>query len=162
MHQKGSFFYPETFPQKHGFTTHRRAHMRTCSLYRRARMRAYFSHRRALERACSQYRRALGRACQTHRRALEHACSPHRCALMRACLPHRRAPQAHLKFLLTRTNACFFSVQVHAHARLPLSHPCMWAHILPKTPLNPCTTLPYLPCPKIRNLFLCRMLRPLT
>jgi hypothetical protein len=85
-------FHPETLPQRRGFTTHRRAHMRTCSLYRRAYVRAYFSHRRAHERTCSPYRHALGRACHTHRCARKRACSPHRRALMRACIPHSARP----------------------------------------------------------------------
>jgi hypothetical protein len=166
-------FYPSTLPLRCSFTTHKHAHMRTCSLYRRAPMCAYFSHRHTRERACSQNRRVLGHTCQTQRRALERACSPHRhameraCsphrhALMHACPPHRCAPRAHLKFPLTCTNARLFSVQTRTYARLPLNRPCMWAHTLPKNPSKPLYGPPYLPCPKIGNLSLCRMIRPLT
>jgi hypothetical protein len=95
---------------------------------------------------------AVGCAYPTHRRALERAYSPHRRALMRACLLYRRAPRAHLTYLLMRTHARFFSVQVHAHACLPLSRLRMWAPPLPKNPLKLPYDPPYLPCPKIGNL----------
>jgi hypothetical protein len=159
---KGSFFTLKNLPQRRGFTTHRRAHMHTCSRYRRARMHACFSHRHAHERACSQYRRARGHACQTHRHARERACSPHRRALVRACPPHRRAPRARLNFHLTCTTAHLFSGQARTYACLPLNRPRTRAHLLGKFPLNLLYGPPYLPCPKIRNLFLCRMIRPLT
>jgi hypothetical protein len=135
MHPKGSFFfYPSTLPLGRGFTTHRHAHMHTCSLYKCAHMRAYFSHRCVRERACSPYRCALAYACQTHRRALVCACSPHRRALVRACQTHRRTPRARLKFPLTHNNARVFSRQARTYARLPLNRPCMWAHTLVKIP----------------------------
>jgi hypothetical protein len=87
---------------------------------------------------------------------------PRRRALMRACLPYRCTSKAHLNFFLTRTHAHVFSVQACTHAPLPLSRPCMRAHPLPKTPLNLPYDPPYLPHPKIGNLQLCRMFRPLT
>jgi hypothetical protein len=127
-------FYPSTLPLRRGFTTHRRTHMRTCSLYRRTCMRAFFSHRRALERTCSPYRRVLVRVYQIHRRALVRACSPHKRALVRACQTHRCTPRARLKFPLTCTNAHLFSGQACTYARLPLNRPRMWAHTLVKIP----------------------------
>jgi hypothetical protein len=134
MHQKDSFFHPSTLHPRRGFTTHRHAHMCTCSLYRRARMHACFSHRHDREHACSPYRCALVCACQTHRCALMRACSPHRRALVRAYRTHRRAPRVRLKFPFTCTNARLFTGQACTYVRLPLNHPRMWAHTLVKTP----------------------------
>jgi hypothetical protein len=162
MHQKDSFFTLQTLPQRRGFFTQRRAHMRACSLYRRAHMRACSLHRRTLERTYPSYRRTQERACPTHRRTLVRACSHHRRALVRTCSHHRRAPRAHLIFLLSCIHARVFGGQARTYARLPPDRPCMWAHILSKNPSNPLYGPPYLPCPKIGNLFLCRMIIPLT
>jgi hypothetical protein len=115
MHQKDSFFTLKTLPQRCGFFTHRRTHMRACSL-----------HRRTLEHACPSYSRTQERACPTHRRALVHACSH-----------HRRAPKARLKFLLSRIHARVFSGQARTYAHLPPDRPRMWAHILSKNLLKP-------------------------
>jgi hypothetical protein len=159
---KRLIFHPSTLPPRRGFITHRRAHMRACSLHRRARMRACPLHRGALMRTCFPHRRARERACPPYRRALVRACQTHRRALMRACSQHRRALRARLKLPYPRTHALIFSGQARTYARLPLNRPCMWAHILSKIPSNPLYGPPYLPCPKIENLFLCRMIRPLT
>jgi hypothetical protein len=120
-----------------------------------------FSQAQRSERACSPYRRALVRACQTHRRALVRACSPHRRALVRACSPHRRAPRARLKF--PSRAPCAFIQWTGAHVCAPSTESP--AHVGPhpsQNPLKPLYGPPYLPCPKIGNLFLCRMIRPLT
>jgi hypothetical protein len=90
-HQKTRFFYTPTLPPRRGFVTHRRAHMRACSLHRCARMRTcslhkcasvrtYLFHRRAPMCVCSPYKRAEVRACSTHKRAQVCACSTHECA----------------------------------------------------------------------------------
>jgi hypothetical protein len=65
-HQKDFFLYTSTLPPRRGFVTHRRTHMRTCSL-----------HRCACVCTCSLHRCASVRTCLLQRRAPKRTCSPY-------------------------------------------------------------------------------------
>jgi hypothetical protein len=132
------------------FVTHRRTHMRACSLHRHAYMHACSLHRRAYMRTCALHRCVSVRTCLLHRRTPTHACSPYRRAQVRAyqthrhaCSTHRRTLQACLKFSLSRTHARIFCVQARTYARLSPNRPRMWGPRPLNTPVRPSVqTLP--------------------
>jgi hypothetical protein len=119
------------------FCSHRRAHMRACSLHRRAYMCACTLNRCASVRTCLLHRHTLTRACSPYRRAPVRACQTYRRALMRACSTHRHALRAHLKFPLSCTHSRIISVQACTHARLSPSRPRMGGPHPLHTPVRP-------------------------
>jgi hypothetical protein len=154
QHKKESFFTLQPCLLGTVFITHRRAHMRACSLHRHAYMRTYSLHRRAYMcaftlhrcasvRTCFLHSRALTCACSPYRRAQVSACQTHRHALVRSYSTHRCALWEHLKFSLSRTHARIFGVQARTYARLSPNHPRMWGPHPLNTPVRPSVqTLP--------------------
>jgi hypothetical protein len=132
--KKHSFFTLQPCLLGMVFVTHRRTHMRACSLHKHAYMHACTPHRCALVHTYLPHRRAVKHACSPYRHAQVRAYRTHRCALVRACSTHRRALQACLKFSLPCTHAHIFGVQAHTYARLSPNRPCMWGPHPIKTP----------------------------
>jgi hypothetical protein len=154
-HQKDSFLYPSTLPPRHGFVTHRRTHMRACSLHRCAHMRTCSLHKCTCVRTYSLHRCALVRTYFLHRHTPPHTCSPYRCAQVRACSTHRLAPvracsthrralRARLKLPLSCPHVRISDGQTHTYACLLPDRPCMWGPY----PLNVSVWPPIQPLPK--------------